>query len=69
MNINSPKYFLSVQLLGEKLEREVTLEQFCSAERGAGFRPKMSSTDPRYMSTPATGGFSDGTTSGRIEYE
>lgn len=51
-------YFLSVTLAGEKIEREVTLEEFCKAERAAGFRPKLSSSDPRYMTTPATGGFS-----------
>ena len=51
-------YFLSSTIAGEKFEKEVSLEEFCRAERAAGFRPKMSSDDPRYMTTPATGGFS-----------
>lgn len=50
-------YFLSSTIAGEKFEMEVSLEEFCRAERAAGFRPKMSSDDPRYMTTPATGGF------------
>jgi hypothetical protein len=66
--MSTHKYFLSAKLGDEKVEREVTLEQFCHAERAAGFRPKMSFADPRYMTTPATGGFSAGVISGRIEY-
>ena len=50
-------YFLSSTIAGERFEKEVTLEEFCRAERAAGFRPRMSSDDPRYMTTPATGGF------------
>ncbi len=64
------KYFLSCQLGGETIEREVTLEEFCKAERAAGFRPKLWSGDPKYMTTPATGGFGgSGGISGRIKYE
>lgn len=59
------RYFLCATLGDEKVEREVTLEEFCKAERAAGFRPKMWSGDPRYMTTPATGGFSSGVVSGR----
>lgn len=62
------RYFLSTVLGGEKIEREVSLEEFCKAERRAGFRPKLPSYHPNYMTTPATGGFgsSDGI-SGRSE--
>ena len=63
------KYFLSATIGGEKIEREVTREEFCKAERAAGFRPKLWSGDPAYMTTPATGGFSNGNgISGRTEY-
>ena len=63
------RYFLSCKLGAEKVEREVTLEEYCKAERAAGFRPKLWSSDPAYMTTPATGGFSNGDgISGRIEY-
>jgi hypothetical protein len=62
------KYYLSVELAGEKIEREVSLLEFCKAERQAGFRPKLPSSDSRYMTTPATGGFSDGTITGSVKY-
>lgn len=62
------KYYLTAKLGDEKIEREVTLEQFCQAERMAGFRPAMWSGDPLYMTTPATGGFSSGNIGGRTEY-
>ena len=63
------RYFLSATIAGEKIEREVTLEEFCKAERAAGFRPKLWSGDPAYMTTPATGGFSSSSgISGRTEY-
>lgn len=42
---------------------EVTKEQFIKAERAAGFYPKCSSTDKC-----ATGGFSSGSVSGKVEY-
>lgn len=55
------KYFLSFTLAGEKIEREVSLEEFCRAEGDAGFYSK-------YGSKPATGGFGVvGGISGRIE--
>jgi hypothetical protein len=63
------RYFLSATLGGEKVEREVSLEEFCRAERVAGFRPKLPSTDPRYMTTPATGSFYTAGISGRVEYD
>jgi len=62
-------YFLSVILNGEKIEREVTLKEYCEAERRAGFRPKMASDNPAYMTTPATAGFgSSKGIRGRIKY-
>lgn len=63
-----PAYFLSVVLNGEKIEREVSVEEFCKAERSAGFRPKLPSDHPKYMTTPATGGFAGGGICGRISY-
>jgi len=49
---------------------EVSKFEWIRAERAAGFRPKISSTDPHYMQTCATGGFSSsGGISGRIRYE
>jgi hypothetical protein len=63
------KYFLKVTLAGEEIEREVTKEEYCKAERAAGFRPKMATDDPGYMTTPATAGFSSSNgISGRIKY-
>ena len=46
---------------------EVTKEQWVKAERAAGFRPKLWSGDPAYMTTCATGGFSGAGISGRFE--
>ena len=65
------RYFLSVTLAGEKIEREVTVEEFCRAERQAGFHPKMSFSDPHYMTTPATGGFGSTMSgiSGRVQWD
>lgn len=53
----------------EKDYREVTKEEFIRAERAAGFRPKLASSDPEYMNTLATGGFSNMEIFGKIEYE
>ncbi|WP_327210008.1 hypothetical protein [Rhizobium leguminosarum] len=36
---------------------QVTKEDWIRAERASGFHPKMSSTDPRYMTTCATASF------------
>lgn len=63
------KYFLAVNLGGETTTREVTLEEYCAAERQAGFRPKLPSYHPEYMTTPATGAFSSGIISGSIKYD
>ncbi|MFG6084222.1 hypothetical protein ACEUZ9_000471 [Paracoccus litorisediminis] len=38
-------------------EKEVGLEEFCRAERLAGFWPKVSSDHPDFMRIPATAGF------------
>ncbi len=63
------RYFLSSTFAGEKFEKEVSVEEFCRAERSSGFQPKMASSDPGYMTTPATGGFSSSYgISGRTEY-
>lgn len=63
------KYFLSINIAGEEIEREVSLEEYCKAERSAGFRPKLWSGHPNYMRTPATGGFySSSGISGYVKY-
>lgn len=48
---------------------EVSKSDWIKAERGAGFRPKMSSDDPNWWDTCATGGFSANSIEGRIRYE
>lgn len=60
------QYFL-IASKGER-EREVTVREFCRAERAAGFRPKLPSTDPAYLTTPATSSFSNGSIEGRTAY-
>lgn len=47
---------------------EVTRAAWIECERRAGFRPAMSRDHPDYMDTTATGGFSAGRHSGKIEY-
>jgi len=59
------KYFLEE---GEG-KKEVTRKEWIQAERAAGFRPKMASTDPGYMDTCATGGFTGNGISGSIEIQ
>lgn len=50
--------------------QRVTKEVWITVERSAGFRPKgISSTDPAFMTTCATGGFGSGSISGTIRYE
>jgi hypothetical protein len=56
------RYFLSISGV-EDSEKEVTKEQFVRAERAAGFRNTMGRPDE-----PATGSFSNGAVSGRVEY-
>ena len=53
------RYFLKADWQNEY--QEVTEEQFITAERAAGFRPK-------YGDGVATGGFSGRGVSGRVEY-
>jgi hypothetical protein len=60
------KYYLKASFQPDWVE--VTKEEFIRAERGAGFRPKCASSDPQYMTTCATGGFSSGSISGRVQY-
>jgi hypothetical protein len=59
------KYFIK---LGDGEFREVTKREWISAERSAGFVPKLSSLDPKYMDTCATASFSGNGIHGRIEY-
>lgn len=69
MSEYTKRYFLSVKLAGEKIEREVTLEEFCKAERAAGFYPKLWTGHPEFMTTPATGSFGSGEgISGRVQH-
>ncbi|MGJ7544596.1 hypothetical protein [Variovorax sp. LT1R16] len=63
------RYFLSAKLGDETVEREVTLEAYCAAERAAGFRPKLWSGDPAYKTTPATGGFGGNGIGGSMRFE
>ena len=58
------KYFLSE---GNQPEKEVSIEEYCAAERRAGFRPKVVPQGQSIMTTPATGGFSAGNIRGRTE--
>jgi hypothetical protein len=51
------RFFLKSPMISNEWT-EVTREKWIQAERASGFRPKMSSDDPRYMDTMATGGFS-----------
>lgn len=62
------KYYLSAFIGSEKVEREVTLEEYCLAERKAGFYPKLSSDHRDYLTTPATASFGNGHISGRSVY-
>lgn len=48
---------------------EVDKKTWIEVERKAGFRPKLSSDHPDYMTTCATGGFGGAGHSGKIEYD
>jgi len=52
----------------QKKPEEVTREEWIKAERRAGFRPKMASTDPDYMDVCATAGFSGNGISGFLKF-
>lgn len=57
------KYYIQY---GDAEKKEVTKKEWIIAERAAGFRPKMASTDKGYMDVCATGGFTSGKTNGSI---
>lgn len=61
-----PRHFLKASFL--KKWEEVPKEVWIAAERAAGFRPKMASDDPRYMTTYATAGFGTELISGCITH-
>lgn len=54
------RYFLTRE--GDQ-EKEVTKQEFVRAERSAGFRSPLGSSDE-----PATAGFSDNDVYGRVEF-
>ena len=53
------KFWLKASAIPGSAWAEVSKEDWIKAERRAGFRPKLWSGDPAYMTTCATGGFSD----------
>jgi hypothetical protein len=60
------KYFLKAYFQPDWVE--VSKADWIKAERAAGFRPKLSSDDPRYMAVCATGGFgSSAGISGKVD--
>lgn len=60
------RYFLKADFQPDWVE--VSRADWIKAERYAGFRPKLSSDDPRYMQVCATGGFySSSGISGKVE--
>lgn len=61
------KYYLRAS--DEAPWQRVTKEAWIKAERAAGFRPKLPSTDPAYATTCATGGFGGSGVQGKIVYE
>lgn len=66
-NVNKPRYYLKAPW--QEYWSLVTKEEWIKAERRAGFRPKMSSDDPRYMQVCATAGFTGPSgISGKVEY-
>ena len=60
------RYFLTLKPFPEK---EVTVGDYCQAERQCGFTPKLNRNHPQYHLTPATAAFNCGPISGRIEYK
>lgn len=54
----SERYFLRAASISKEWA-EVCREKWIEAERAAGFRPKLPSWDPAYMTTLATGGWSN----------
>ena len=51
-------YWLKATDIPGSAWQKVSKEDWIKAERASGFRPKLSSDDPRYMTVCATGGFS-----------
>jgi len=66
MTIKPAKYWLKADAIPGSQWAEVSKEDWVRAERRAGFRPKLWSGDPAYMTTCATGGFGDGQITGSI---
>jgi len=64
---HKPRHFLKSRF--RKDWEEVTKQEWIEVERECGFRPKMSSDDPRYMDTYATAGFTSGFVSGTITHD
>lgn len=63
----SYRYFLKAPLVNDEWV-EVSRQKWIEAERSAGFWPRMSKDDPRFMEVTATGGFTGGGISGKIEF-
>lgn len=61
--VYTTKYYLKGDWQPEDAWQEVTKEVFVRAERAAGFRNTMGKPNE-----PATGGFSGGSTQGRVRY-
>lgn len=61
MSLYEYKYYLYADLGNERVEREVTKEEWVAAERSAGFRGGK-------PGEPSTGGWSSGNIGGFIEY-
>lgn len=64
---NEEQYTYQLKADHQEHWQTVTLEEFIRAERKAGFVPKCASTDPKYWTHPATGGFGSGSIQGRIQ--
>jgi hypothetical protein len=67
--MKTEKYILYSAINDRITQREVSKLEFIKAEREAGFRPKMASNDPRYMTVCATGGFAGAYKGGIIKYK
>jgi hypothetical protein len=68
--VRKNQYFLYDYKGGRKMnEREVTLEEYCRAERAACFTPKnIDPSHPDYFKTPATASWGVGDRGGFIKY-
>lgn len=61
-------YELSISAIPGAPWIEVSKSDWIKAERQAGFRPPLPSSDPDYATTCATGGFTGAGVKGRISY-